>query len=333
MIGSTEIWSMTMDTIVTLEAPGGIDQLRVSERAPEQPKHGEIRIRHDAIGMNFLDIYHRKGLYPLAGYPAVLGVEGAGVVEAVGAGVSGLKPGDRIAYAGAPVGAYAATRLLPAERAIRLPDDIPSRIAAASMLKGMTAHMLLTLTYRVEPGTVVLVHAAAGGLGAILVRRARSLGATVIGTVSTPDKAELARSYGADHLIVGRSADVVGEVKRLTSGRGVDVAYDGIGGGMLAKTIQCVRPCGVAATIGQAGGPIPPVSVDELRPGRSLAHPSIMAYIVDAESYVAAARSVVEMLGSGISATIAGEYALKDAARAQQHLEEGRAAGSLILVP
>jgi NADPH2:quinone reductase len=322
-----------MDTVVTLQSPGGIDQLRVSGRAPQQPAPGEIRIRHDAIGMNFLDIYHRKGLYALPAYPAVLGVEGAGVVEAVGAGVTDFTPGDRIAYAGAPVGSYAATRLLPAQRAIRLPDETPSRIAAASMLKGMTAYMLLTQTYRVEPGTVILVHAAAGGLGAILVRWAKHLGATVIGTAGTPEKADLARSYGADHVIVGRDADVVGEVKRLTSGRGVDVAYDGIGGKMLAKTIQCVRPFGVAATIGQAGGAIPPVSVDELRPGRSLAHPSVMAYIVDAANYAAAAKSVVVMMGSGIAATIAGEYALEDAAQAQQRLEEGRAAGSLILVP
>jgi NADPH2:quinone reductase len=333
MIPDNSNWSSNMDKIVTLQAPGGIEQLRVSQRAPQQPGTGEIRIRHDAIGMNFLDIYHRKGLYPLPAYPAVLGVEGAGVVEAVGADVTDFTPGDRIAYAGAPVGAYAATRLLPAKRAIRLPDEIPSRIAAASMLKGMTAYMLLTQTYRVEPGTVILVHAAAGGLGAILVRWARRLGATVIGTVGTREKAELARSYGADHLIVGRDGDVVGEVKRLTSGRGVDVAYDGIGATMLAKTIQCIRPFGVAATIGQAGGPIPPVSVDELRPGRSLTHPSVMAYIVDAANYAVAAKSVVEMLGSGIAATIAADYALEDAAKAQERLEEGRAAGSLILVP
>jgi NADPH2:quinone reductase len=272
--------------------------------------------------MNFVDIYHRKGIYPLPAYPAVLGVEGAGIVEAVGTGAVELKPGDRVAYAGA-VGAYAATRLIPAARAIRLPDDIPSRLAAASMLKGMTAYMLLTQTYKVAPGTIVLVHAAAGGLGAILVQWAKRLGATVIGTVSSAQKAVLARKH----------ADVVGEVKRMTGGRGVDTAYDGIGGSMLSKTIQCLRPFGVAATIGQAGGPIPPVAVEELRPGKSLAHPSIIAYVADLDSYTAAAKAVVEILRSGITATIAGEYALPDAAKAQQLLEKGRAAGSLILVP
>ncbi|MBB4229304.1 quinone oxidoreductase family protein [Rhizobium mongolense] len=321
-----------MDKIVTLQAPGGIEQLQVLERTPQQPGPNEIRIRHEAIGMNFVDIYHRKGIYPLPAYPAVLGVEGAGIVEAVGTGAVELKPGDRVAYAGA-VGAYAATRLIPAARAIRLPDDIPSRLAAASMLKGMTAYMLLTQTYKVAPGTIVLVHAAAGGLGAILVQWAKRLGATVIGTVSSAQKAVLARKHGADHLIVGRDADVVGEVKRLTGGRGVDTAYDGIGGSMLSKTIQCLRPFGVAATIGQAGGPIPPVAVEELRPGKSLAHPSIIAYVADLDSYTAAAKAVVEILRSGITATIAGEYALPDAAKAQQLLEEGRAAGSLILVP
>ncbi|MEK1895152.1 MAG: quinone oxidoreductase [Rhizobium sp.] len=322
-----------MNRVVTLLAPGGIEQLQVFEQTPQDPGATEIRIRHDAVGMNFLDIYHRRGLYPLPAYPAVLGVEGAGVVEAVGREVTDLKAGDRVVYAGAPVGAYAATRLLPAARAIRLPDSVPSQVAAASMLKGLTAYMLLTKTYRVEPGTTLLVHAAAGGLGSILVPWAKHLGATVIGTVSSQEKAELARAYGADHLIVGRNADVVRAVKTLTDNRGVDVAYDGIGGAMLAKSIRAVRPLGVVATIGQAGGPIPPVSVDELRPGKWLTHPSIMAYITDPSSYLSAAEAVVEMLASGIAATIARQYALEEAALAQRFLEEGRAAGSLILVP
>lgn len=322
-----------MDKAVTLLAPGGIEQLQVSEQQPQEPGANEIRIRHDAIGMNFLDIYHRRGLYALPAYPAVLGVEGAGTVEAVGSAVTRLKPGDRVAYAGAPVGAYAATRLLPAARAVLLPDGVPSKVAAASMLKGLTAYMLLTKTYRVEPGTTVLIHAAAGGLGSILVRWAKYLGATVIGTVSSEEKADLARSYGADHLTIGRDADVVAAVKRLTDSRGVDVAYDGIGGGMLVKSIAAVRPFGVVATIGQAGGPIPPVSVDELRPGKSLTHPSVMAYITDTAAYLTAAEAVVGMLASGITSTIAREYPLEAAAEAQQFLEEGRAAGSLILVP
>ncbi|WP_431320031.1 quinone oxidoreductase family protein [Rhizobium sp. YTU87027] len=322
-----------MDKVVTLLAPGGIEQLQVSGRLPQEPGASEIRIRHDAIGMNFLDIYHRRGLYALPAYPTVLGVEGAGTVEAIGSVVTTLKPGDRVAYAGAPVGAYAATRLLPAARAVRLPDGVSSKIAAASMLKGLTAYMLLTKTYCVERGTTVLIHAAAGGLGSILVRWAKHLGATVIGTVSSEEKADLARRHGADHLIVGRNADVVAAVKALTDNSGVDVAYDGIGAGMLAKSIQSVRPFGVVATIGQAGGPIPPVPVDELRPGKSLTHPSIMAYIADTPAYLTAAEAVVKMLACGVTATIAGEYPLEEAAQAQQYLEDGHAAGSLILVP
>jgi len=322
-----------MDKVITLLAPGGIEQLQVSEQALQSPGADEIRIRHDAIGMNFLDIYHRRGLYALPAYPAILGVEGAGTIEAVGSAVTDLKPGDRVAYAGAPVGAYAATRLLPSARAVRLPDNVPSKVAAASMLKGLTAYMLLTKTYRVEPGTTVLIHAAAGGLGSILVRWAKHLGATVIGTVSSEQKADLARGYGADHLIVGRDADLVAAVKALTDNDGVDVAYDGIGAGMLAKSIASVRPFGVVATIGQAGGPIPPVAVDALRPGKSLTHPSIMAYITDTSAYLTAAETVVKMLAAGITASIAREYALEEAAEAQQFLEAGRAAGSLILAP
>ncbi|MBB3315717.1 NADPH2:quinone reductase [Rhizobium sp. BK181] len=322
-----------MDKVVTLLAPGGIEQLQVSEQAPQTPAADEICIRHDAIGMNFLDIYHRRGLYALPAYPAILGVEGAGTIEAVGSAVTDLKPGDRVAYAGAPVGAYAATRLLPAARAVRLPDNLPSKVVAASMLKGLTAYMLLTKTYRVGPGTTILIHAAAGGLGSILVRWAKHLGATVIGTVSSEEKADLARGYGTDHLIVGRDADLVAAVEALTDNGGADVAYDGIGAGMLAKSIASVRPFGVVATIGQAGGPIPPVAVDALRPGKSLTHPSIMAYITDTSAYLTAAEIVVKMLASGITATIAREYALEEAAEAQQFLEAGRAAGSLILVP
>ncbi|MBB3541041.1 MULTISPECIES: quinone oxidoreductase [unclassified Rhizobium] len=322
-----------MDKVITLLAPGGIEQLQVSEQALQSPGADEIRIRHDAIGMNFLDIYHRRGLYALPAYPAILGVEGAGTVETVGSAVTDLKPGDRVAYAGAPVGAYAATRLLPAVRAIRLPDNLPSKVAAASMLKGLTAYMLLTKTYRVGPGTTILIHAAAGGLGSLLVRWAKHLGATVIGTVSSEEKADLARDYGTDHLIVGRDADLVAAVEALTDNGGVDVAYDGIGAGTLAKSIASVRPFGVVATIGQAGGPIPPVAVDALRPGKSLTHPSIMAYITDTSAYLTAAETVVKMLAAGITATIAREYALEEAAEAQQFLEAGRAAGSLILVP
>lgn len=323
-----------MEKKVQITGFGGVDRLTVSADAPAEPGPGQIRIRHDAIGVSFIDIYHRTGLYPLP-LPATLGVEGAGVVEAVGPGVTRLSPGDRVAYAGAPVGAYASTRFLPEARAIRIGDDISSQLAAASMLRGVTAHMLLTRTYPVGPGTTILVHAAAGGTGGVLVRWAKHLGATVIGTVGSPHKAALARTAGVDHVVVGRDADIVGEVGKLTDGLGVDVAYDGIGGDMLLKTLACVRPFGTVASIGQAGGPIPPLNVEEIGPRRSLslARPSFMAYSADMKRYRAAAEAVVAAMRQGIASTVGVTYALDEAARAHADLEAGLTTGSPILIP
>ncbi|OHV84431.1 quinone oxidoreductase [Rhizobium sp. LCM 4573] len=320
------------DIAVSLLSPGGVDRFQVSEQPALQPGADEILMRHEAIGMNFLDIYHRNGTYTLPSYPAVLGVEAAGVVETVGPGVESVKPGDRVVYGGTP-GAYASIRLLPAARAIPLSADLSPKIAAASLLKTMTAYMLLHKTYPVEAGTVILVHAAAGGLGTILTRWAKHLGATVIGTVSTQEKADFARSNGADHVIVGRDADIVSEVRALTDGKGVHVAYDGIGGDMLVKTIHSVRPLGMAASIGQAAGPIPPLSVDELRPGKSLSRPSIMAYVADTANYREAAEAAIAAMRKGIIATVAGEYPLEEAAKAQAALESGKVTGSLLLIP
>ena len=324
-----------MDIAVRLTGTGGIDQLAIIDQNLATPGPGEIRLRHEAIGVNFIDIYHRTGLYPLPSLPAVLGVEGAGIVEAVGAGVTTLSPGDRVAYAGAPVGGYATTRLLPEARAIRLPDGISTRLAAASMLRGLTAHMLLTRAVTVTAGKTILVHAAAGGLGTLLTRWAKHLGAEVIGTVSNAAKADAARESGTDHIIVGRDADLVGEVARLTGGRGVDVAYDGIGGDMLARTLQCVRRFGTIASIGQAAGPIPPVPVELLGPQRalSLARPSVMAYAADLESYGLAAADLLAVMTQGVSAHVGGEYGLSEAGRAHADLEAGRTSGSLLLMP
>jgi NADPH2:quinone reductase len=321
------------DQIILLNAPGDISQFRLQDQPSESPGPGEVKIRHQAVGTNFLDIYHRKGLYALPSYPAVIGVEAAGVVEEVGADVSGFKPGDRVAYAGPPAGAYASTRIIAAERVIALPDAVSAKVAASSLLKGMTAYMLLRKVTNVGRGSTVLIHAAAGGLGSILVRWAKSLEATVIGTVSSPEKAVLATSYGADHLIVGRGADIVAEVKRLTGGNGVDVAYDGIGGDMLLKSIRAVRPFGTAITIGQAAGPIPPVAVEELRPGKSLSHPSIMAWCADVGRYREAAEAAIAAMERGIVCEIAAEYGLAEVAKAHEEMESGRSAGSILLIP
>lgn len=323
-----------MDKKVQIKSFGGVDRLTISADAPAEPGPGEIRIRHDAIGVSFIDIYYRTGLYPLP-LPATLGLEGAGVVETIGPDVTGLSPGDRVAYAGGLVGAYASTRLLPAARAIRLPNEISAQTAAASMLRGITAHMLLTRTYPVGPGTMVLVHAAAGGTGGLLIRWAKHLGATVIGTVGSPRKVELARTAGADHVVVGRDADIVAEVRKLTNGVGVDVAYDGIGGDMLSKTLACVRPFGTVANIGQAAGPIPPLNIEEIGPRRSLslARPSFMAYSADTNLYRMAANTVVAAMRLGIASTVGAIYALDDVAQAHADLEAGRSSGSLLLIP
>jgi NADPH2:quinone reductase len=322
-----------MDRKIELIATGGIDGLRVSAYPPQQPAPGEIRIRHEGIGVNFIDIYQRIGLYPLP-LPAVLGVEGAGVVEAVGSEVDGINIGDRVAYAGS-VGAYAATRLLPAWRAVKLPADISAITAAASFLRGLTAHMLLTRTYAVGNGTTLLVHAAAGGLGTVLTRWAKQLGCTVIGTTGTSEKADIAYANGADHVVVGRDADIVTEVHRLTNSKGVDFAIDGIGGETLWKTLGCVGRFGVVASIGQAAGPIAPIAVEELGPIRSLslARPSVMAYAAEPETYRLGAQAALAAIRSGILSNTPSEYPLTEAGNAQDALEHGETTGTLVLVP
>jgi len=224
---------------------------------------------------------------------------------------------------------------LPATRAVPLPDEVSSFDAAASMARGLTAHMLLTRTYAVDARTTILVHAAAGGLGTMLCRWAKGLGAIVIGTTSTPEKSAIAIQNGADHVIVGRAADFAREVTDLTGGRGVDVAYDGIGGETLRKTLACVRPFGTVASIGQAGGPIPPIAVDEIGPRRSLslARPSVMAYSADPVLYPIAASAVLKVMRSGVKSAIGKTYPLADVAIAQTDLEQGRTTGSSLLLP
>lgn len=322
-----------MDKKVELLATGPVENLRVADHPPQEPGSGEIRLRHQGIGINFVDIYHRIGLYPLP-LPAVLGVEGAGVVEAIGSDVTDFRIGDRIVYAGS-VGAYASTRILPAWRAVRLPENIDAKAAATSFFRGLTAHMLLTRTYSVGTGTTLLVHAAAGGLGTTLTRWAKSLGATVIGTVGSYAKAEIARTHGIDHVIVGRDTDIAGEIAGLTDGKGVDFAIDGIGGATLGKTLSSVRRFGVVASIGQTAGPIPMLSLDELGPARSLslARPSVMAYAADPQTYRHAAQAVIDALARGIIPTTAKEYTLVEAAEAHRDLESGTTAGGLLLLP
>lgn len=323
-----------MERVVRMTGAGGIDQLEYAGITLPAPGPQEVLVRQTAIGVNFIDIYHRTGLYPLP-LPAVMGVEAAGVIEAIGAGVEGLRIGDRIAYAGAPVGAYATARNLPAGRAIKLPDAVSDQQAAGSLLKGLTAHMLLTRIYPVGADNIVLILGAAGGLGSMMTQWAKLLGAQVIGTVGSDAKAKVARDSGADEVIVGRDADLSTEIARLTDGRGVDVAYDGIGGSRLLQTLDCVRPFGTVASIGQAAGPIPPLAVEALGPRRSLsfARPSVMAYTSDPATYRAASAAVMDLLAQGLAPMNVRNYPLADAATAQSDLEAGRTTGSIILLP
>jgi NADPH2:quinone reductase len=323
-----------MANIIRLKAHGGADQLESVTIELPPPQGDEIRIRQTAVGVNFIDVYQRMGLYPLP--PAAIpGVEAVGWVTAVGADVTSPRVGDRIVYAGAPVGAYTSERNLPAWRAVGLPESISDEAAASVFVKGITAHMLLTRVYPVGPDTTVLIHSAAGGLGQLITRWARHLGATVIGTVGSDIKAATARNAGAHHVIVGRDADFARAVADLTEARGVDVAYDGVGGATLAKTLQCVRPFGVVASIGQSAGAIPPVDVEDLGPRRSLmlARPSVMAFMNRAEDYRVAAEAVLSALRDGILQAAGKPYRLRDAAQAHADLEGGRSSGSLYLVP
>ena len=321
-----------MADIVRLKAPGGPEQLELAQIGLPPPAAGEIRLRQAAIGVNFIDIYQRLGLYALPD-AKIPGVEAVGVIDAIGADVKGLKVGNRIAYAGAPVGAYASERNLPASRAIKLPDTLSDEVVASAFVKGITAHMLLNRVYPVRGGTTLLVHSAAGGLGQLLTRWASHFGATVIGTVGSEAKAEIARRAGAQHVIVGRDADFARIVGELTEKRGVDVAYDGVGGTTLAKTLACVRPFGVVASIGQAAGPIAPVNVDDLGPRRSLslARPSVMAYLNEAEAYRSAADAVLAGIENGVLSVAGQSYPLSEAARAHADLEAGVTSGALYL--
>ena len=323
-----------MAEIIRLKAPGSVEQLELATVDLGPPARGEVRLRQTAIGVNFIDIYQRMGLYALPS-EAVPGVEAVGVVAALGEDVTGVAVGDRVAYAGAPVGAYASERNLPAWRCVKLPDTVADEAVAAAFLKGITAHMLLDRVFPVGRGTTILVHSAAGGLGQLLTRWATARGAVVIGTVGSQTKAEIAREAGAHHTIVGRDADFAAAVANITGGRGVDVAYDGVGGATLQKTLGCVRPFGVVASIGQSGGPIPAIDVNDLGPRRSLmlARPSVMAYVNDATEYRRAAEGVLAALRDGALRLAGNAYPLRDAARAQADLEAGRTVGALYLKP
>lgn len=318
-----------------IHAYGDASVLRIEPLDLPPPVAGELRVRHRAIGVNFVDVYHRTGLYPLPSLPATLGVEGAGIVDAIGPGVEGFHIGQRIAYAGAPVGSYATLRNLPANRAVPLPLSVCDDFAAGAMLKGITAHMLFTHVRPLQAGDTVLVHAAAGGLGLVLVQWAKSLGARVIGTVGSRAKAELARSHGLDHAILYREDDFVAGTLELTEGKGVHFAIDGIGGDTLPRTLAAVRPYGMAASIGQVAGDISSIDPGLLGPARSIAlsRPSVFRFMGDLARYREGATATLGQLQAGLCIHIGGKLPLQDAAAAHRQLEGGGTAGVLLLQP
>jgi NADPH2:quinone reductase len=323
-----------MPYAIRIHETGGPEQMRWEDLPLAQPGPGEVVVRNTAIGLNFLDTYHRSGLYPLP-RPFVLGSEGAGVVEALGPEVDGFAPGDRVAYV-APIGAYAERLLRPADRLVKIPAGIDDRVAAAVMLKGMTAEYLLRRTYRVKRGDLILVHAAAGGVGQILCQWAAHLGATVIGTVGSEGKAELARKAGCAHVIVTAKERASERVKAITAGAGVPVVYDGVGKDTFMDSLDCLMPRGLMVSYGNASGAVPPFNPGVLAQKGSLylTRPTLGAYTAKRDELLKSAQELFKVVKKGVvKVSIAQTYPLKDAAQAHRDLEARKTTGSTVLLP
>jgi NADPH2:quinone reductase len=321
---------------IRIYEPGGPEVLLWEEYDPGKPGSGEVLLRHEAVGLNFIDVYNRTGLYPLPTLPGTPGMEGAGIVEAIGKDVTEVEVGDRVVYAGLPPGAYAEVRIIPAHRLVKIPDRISSRQGAAMMLQGMTARYLLHGCYRVKTGDTILIHAAAGGVGLIVCQWAKHLGSTVIGTVGSPEKAELAHSLGCDYPIPYEEEDFVSRVKEITQGRGVDVVYDSVGESTFMKSLDCLRPMGTMVSFGQASGPIQPFDLGILAAKGSLflTRPSLMAYTAKREDLLAHAKDLFEVVEKGIvKIEVNQSYPLAEAAQAHRDLENRKTTGSTILIP
>jgi NADPH2:quinone reductase len=325
-----------MAKAIRIHAHGGPEVLTYEDVDPGKPGPGQVLIRQTAIGLNFIDIYYRTGLYAAPnGLPLIPGGEGAGVVIGLGEGVAHVKIGDRVAYA-VGLGGYAEERVIAADRLVLTPDTISDEQAAGMMLKGMTAEYLLLRTYPVKRGEVVLYHAAAGGVGLILGQWAKSLGATVIGTASTPDKIALARAHGFDHVINYRETDFVAAVKEITGGKMCDVVYDSVGKDTFPGSLDCLRPRGMFVSFGQSSGPIPPFPVTTLSQKGSLfmTRPTLFTYNAKREDLEASAQALFDVVAGGkVKIEINQTYALKDAGRAQTDLESRKTTGTTVLIP
>ncbi len=315
---------------------GGPEQLRWEEIALLPPKPDEVRIRHRAVGLNYIDTYHRTGAYPTPSLPCIPGLEAAGIVEAVGCDVADFVEGDRVAYANPPLGAYSEARNMPAGRLVKLPDEIDFEPAAAMMLQGMTAEYLLRRTFPVQSGQTVLFHAAAGGVGLIFCQWAKQLGATVIGTVGSEEKAQIAKAHGCDHTILYREENVVARVKEITQGQGVPVVYDGVGKDTWTDSLDCLSPRGMMVSFGSASGKVAPVKLEDLtaRGSLYLTRPTLMTYTADTgELRQSAAALFDQVLSGAVRIEINQRFKLSDAAGAHRALEARETTGSTILLP
>ena len=320
---------------IRIHQTGGPEVLTWEEVEVGDPGPGEVRLKHTAIGLNYIDTYHRTGLYPLP-LPAVLGMEAAGVVVAVGHDVADLQPGQRVAYASPPPGAYAEERLIPADRVVPLPDSVDDRQAAAMMLQGMTAQYLLRQIYPVRPGDTILLHAAAGGVGLIACQWAKHLGATVIGTVGSPEKADLARVHGCDHPILYKEEDFVARVNEITGGAGVPVVYDSVGQTTFMGSLDCLQRRGTMVSFGQASGNVPPFDVGILSAKGSLflTRPTLMHYTATRRELMTAANDLFEVVATGaVKVETRQTFPLREAAAAHRALEGRATTGSTVLLP
>jgi NADPH2:quinone reductase len=323
-----------MTHAIRIHETGGPEKMVWEEVPVADPGPGEVRVRNTAVGLNYIDTYHRSGLYPVP-LPATIGMEGAGVVEAVGPKVKELKKGDRVAYAN-PIGAYAEVLLRPADRLVKVPAGIDDKIAAAIMLKGMTAWYLARRTYVVKKGDTILVHAAAGGVGQILSQWAKHLGATVIGTVGNDDKVEAAKKAGCKHVIVTSKENFVDRVKEITRGAGVPVVYDGVGKATFLPSLDCIRPMGMMVTFGNASGPVDPISPVLLSQKGSiyLTRPTLFTYTAKREDLLQAAKDLFDVVKKKVvKISVNQTYPLRETAQAHRDLEARKTTGSTVLLP
>jgi NADPH2:quinone reductase len=323
-----------MTRAVQIQAPGGPEAMKIVDVSLGKPGPGQALVRHHAIGLNYIDVYFRTGTYPAESYPCTLGMEAAGVVEAVGEGVSHVKVGDRVAYSGRPMGAYCDARVMPAGLLIKLPKSISFETGAAMMLKGMTAQYLFRRTANLQKGHTILFHAAAGGVGLIAMQWAKHMGVTVIGTAGSDEKCALAKAHGADHVINYSTEDFVEQVKAITNGRGVDVVYDSVGKSTFEKSLQCLRKYGLMVSFGNASGKVPPLDLAVLQGHLFITRPSLMPYTATRPELEQTAGELVKMVSSGkIKIKIDQTYALADVAQAHRDLEARKTTGSTILLP